>query len=213
MNKLILFTITRVLYELCTYSWTERWVVDSHSHNINSGSNFQICGCRHSSSNKKLEMRGDNYIPKGGKNIEQWGNVMWNETMILCIRRMKVTVWGRTGKREGRERGRSKISLRLGVLVHAFNPSTQEAEAGACLWVQDQPGYIVSSRTAGTNGRPCLNPPIPQKEKKCTLSSWTLDSSQYCFPWEIWLSFLSGLSLCKCCLVACNLGDLDDWHM
>jgi hypothetical protein len=50
-----------------------------------------------------------------------------------------------------------KPFLELGVVVHAFNPSTQEAEAGGFL----------SSRPAGYTEKPCLkkNQP-PQKNLK-----------------------------------------------
>jgi hypothetical protein len=34
------------------------------------------------------------------------------------------------------------------VVVHTFNPSTQEAETGGSLWVQGQPGLQSESRTA-----------------------------------------------------------------
>ena len=35
------------------------------------------------------------------------------------------------------------------VVAHAFNPSTQKAETGESLWVQDQPGLqeLVSGQT------------------------------------------------------------------
>ena len=41
-----------------------------------------------------------------------------------------------------------EVSFRLSVVMHAQNPSTQEAEAGGLLQVQDSLGYKVSSRLA-----------------------------------------------------------------
>ena len=38
------------------------------------------------------------------------------------------------------EEGRLKEILHWVVVAHAFNPSTQEAEAVGSLWIRDQPG-------------------------------------------------------------------------
>jgi hypothetical protein len=71
------------------------------------------------------------------------------------------------------------------VVVHAFNPSTQEAEAGRGRQFSEFEAsliYRVSSRTArGTQRNSVLNPPIPPKREReresCICSSRYLDAS------------------------------------
>lgn len=42
--------------------------------------------------------------------------------------------------------------LAAGAVVHTFNLSIWEAEAGESLWVQGQPGLIMGSRPPGATG-------------------------------------------------------------
>jgi len=43
------------------------------------------------------------------------------------------------------------------VVVHAFNPSAQEAEVGASMWVQGQPGLQTEFRDSqGYIEKPCF---------------------------------------------------------
>ena len=55
-----------------------------------------------------------------------------------------------------------------GGVVHTFNPSTQEAEAGGSLWVQDQPG--LHSEFQDSQGcyteKSCLEKKKKQKQKQ-----------------------------------------------
>ena len=56
------------------------------------------------------------------------------------------------------------------MLVHAFNPSIQEAEAGPSLLVGDQPVYTVRSRTDSNES---LSGKRERKERKLCLSGVT----------------------------------------
>ena len=57
-------------------------------------------------------------------------------------------------------------------MVHSFNPTSQEAEAGRSLWVQNQPG--LQSEFQGSQGyteKPCLRKKKKFKEKFTTVVS------------------------------------------
>lgn len=49
----------------------------------------------------------------------------------------------------------------LGVVVHTFNPSPWEAEAGTPLWIQSQPGQ--QSKLQDSQGNPKRNKYTPDK--------------------------------------------------
>jgi hypothetical protein len=55
-----------------------------------------------------------------------------------------------------------KFSLQPGVVAHAFNPSTREAEAGGSLEFEASLVYKVSSRTA----RAIQRNPVSKNQKK-----------------------------------------------
>ena len=70
-----------------------------------------------------------------------------------------------------------------GVVVHAFNPSTREAEAGGFLSSRPSLVYKVSSRTARATQRN----PVSKKKKKSKLElSWELP--------PCWLTFIASES-------------------
>ena len=51
------------------------------------------------------------------------------------------------------------------VMEHAFNPSTQEAEAGRSLWVPGQPGLQSELQDSqGYTEKPYLEKPKKEKE-------------------------------------------------
>ena len=56
-----------------------------------------------------------------------------------------------------------KTNRSRAVVAHAFNPSTQEAEAGGSLWVRDQPG--LQELVQGQAPKPQRNP-VSKNEKK-----------------------------------------------
>jgi hypothetical protein len=68
-----------------------------------------------------------------------------------------------------------KTTVKPGVVVHAFNPSTWEAEAGGFLSFQDSLVYKVSSRTAWALQR---NPVSKKKKTKNKKQKTTTTNSK-----------------------------------
>ena len=54
------------------------------------------------------------------------------------------------------------------MVAHAFNPSTEEAEAGGSLWVRGQPDLqeLVRGQEPKTTENPCLEKSKKEKKKK-----------------------------------------------
>jgi hypothetical protein len=50
------------------------------------------------------------------------------------------------------------------MVMHAFNPSTQETEAGRSLWIQGQPGLEFQGSQA--TKKPCLKQKQKHKQNK-----------------------------------------------
>jgi hypothetical protein len=64
-----------------------------------------------------------------------------------------------------------------GMLAHAFNPSSWEAEAGRFLEFKASLVYKMSSRTAKATEKPCLETPSPPPKKRSV--SFPLSPSAY----------------------------------
>jgi hypothetical protein len=47
-----------------------------------------------------------------------------------------------------------KMFIKPGIVVHTYNLSTQETEAGGELWVQDQPGIYTKTLSQKTKQLP-----------------------------------------------------------
>jgi hypothetical protein len=89
-----------------------------------------------------------------------------------------------------------KYLFQPGVVAHAFNPRTQEAEAGKISEFETSLVYKVSSRTARTRQR---NPVLKNKQT----NKQTNEQNQKAIYTYIYISF-SSLSLCVCmCVCAC----------
>jgi hypothetical protein len=54
------------------------------------------------------------------------------------------------------------------MMAHAFNPSTQEAEADGSLWVQGQPGLQNLQDNWGYTEKHCLGKPKPNQSQNKT---------------------------------------------
>ena len=65
-----------------------------------------------------------------------------------------------------------KINLRLGLVAHAFNPSTGEEKAGGFLWVQGQPG-LQREFQVSWGYRETLSQTHQRTEKKRKSLTWS----------------------------------------